>query len=179
MILSLLGRKVERTSFDDTSIAPNIFRQAAQEKFTLGLIGSTKVVISGAQKILESTYNIKNIVSNSGYFSDGEKPEILSKYLKCDIVICSMGTPRQEIILLELRKMGWQGTGFTCGGYFDQLVSSDGKNYYPYIIDKLNLRWAYRIFREPKRLWRRYLLDYPLGVIKLTASIKRLNIRKI
>jgi N-acetylglucosaminyldiphosphoundecaprenol N-acetyl-beta-D-mannosaminyltransferase len=33
--------------------------------------------------------------------------------------------------------------------------------YYPKWVDTANLRFAYRLIREPRRLWRRYLLEYP------------------
>ena len=69
-----------------------------------------------------------------------------------------MGAPRQERFLLNLRESGWRGAGFTCGGFFDQ-VSGNG-DYYPAWIDRLNLRFLYRLVREPRRLWRRYLVDY-------------------
>ncbi|MNN73388.1 UDP-Gal:alpha-D-GlcNAc-diphosphoundecaprenol beta-1,4-galactosyltransferase [compost metagenome] len=76
-----------------------------------------------------------------------------------------MGTPRQEDFLIELQESGWLGVGFTCGGYFDQLNSADGGLYYPGFIDRYNMRWAYRIYKEPKRLWKRYFVDYPVGML--------------
>jgi N-acetylglucosaminyldiphosphoundecaprenol N-acetyl-beta-D-mannosaminyltransferase len=36
----------------------------------------------------------------------------------------------------------------------------------PRWLQKLSLEWAYRLAQEPRRLWRRYLLDSPkvLGI---------------
>jgi len=28
-------------------------------------------------------------------------------------------------------------------------------------VQRLNLEWAYRLMQEPRRLWRRYLVDSP------------------
>ena len=94
-----------------------------------------------------------------GYFSDKEREDELDLLIKDnpDIVIVGMGTPLQEFFLRDLRELGWQGTGFTCGGYLHQ--SSNGIDYYPKLIDKLNLRWLYRIYDEPK-LFKRYTVDY-------------------
>jgi N-acetylglucosaminyldiphosphoundecaprenol N-acetyl-beta-D-mannosaminyltransferase len=69
-----------------------------------------------------------------------------------------MGGIAQEDFLISLADQGWKGCGFTCGGYLDQL--DDGLRYYPGWVDRLNIRFAYRLFREPQRLWRRYLIDY-------------------
>ena len=61
-------------------------------------------------------------------------------------------------VLLALVEAGWRGCGFTCGGYLDQL--GGGMRYYPAWVDRANLRFAYRLLREPRRLWRHYLIDY-------------------
>lgn len=174
--LCIFGKKVERISFDDTSIAPSIFSLISQKKLSLGIIGSAEVTIEAAKEIISSKYSIEDIIYQSGYFSNIEKNEILRKFLACDIVISSMGTPRQEQILMDLKAIGWKGTGFTCGGYFDQLASAGGGMYYPKIIDTLNLRWAYRILKEPKRLWRRYLIDYPIGIRFFIKNMQHIKI---
>jgi hypothetical protein len=38
------------------------------------------------------------------------------------------------------------------------------------MVDANNLRWAYRLSKEP-RLWRRYLLDYPVFVGKFSRQL--------
>jgi N-acetylglucosaminyldiphosphoundecaprenol N-acetyl-beta-D-mannosaminyltransferase len=73
-------------------------------------------------------------------------------------VIVGMGAVLQEKFLLTLRSLNWQGAGYTCGGFFHQ--TADTITYYPKIIDQLQLRWAYRIFKEPK-LFLRYSIQYP------------------
>jgi exopolysaccharide biosynthesis WecB/TagA/CpsF family protein len=82
-----------------------------------------------------------------------------------------MGTGKQELFLQGLANRGWHGIGITCGGYLDQL--SGGFNYYPAVVDRLNLRFAYRLIKEPRRLWRRYLLDYPRFVLWLCHDMVR------
>lgn len=155
----------KRMSFDDTSLAPYVFNTASKKNKTVGIIGSKEEVIQKTKLLLEKKYP-HLIISEcfSGYFSTEEKSKIIERLGLCDIVICGMGTPKQEEILIEIRSTGWRGTGFTCGGYFDQLCQSNGNSYYPTAIDMLNLRWAYRIYKEPKRLWKRYLVDYPQGI---------------
>jgi N-acetylglucosaminyldiphosphoundecaprenol N-acetyl-beta-D-mannosaminyltransferase len=82
-----------------------------------------------------------------------------------DIVICAMGCGAQEDFLLRLQESGWTGCGFTCGGYFDQL--GNGLRYYPEWIDKNHLRWLYRLYQEPGRLWKRYAVQYSLFCLLL------------
>ena len=163
---NLIGLPIKnRHSFDDTSDAPLIIKKYAYGIPRIGIIGSSSETISKAKKILESRYGNIILYCQDGYFSYEAETEIIKNFSRCDLVICSMGAPKQEIFLLKLADTGWTGSGYTCGGYFDQLVVANGSNYYPSIINKLNLRWAYRIYKEPRRLWRRYLFDYPIGCV--------------
>lgn len=154
-----------RRSFDDTSNAPEVFSWAAEHSMKVGIIGSSHDTIKKAEFLINKKYGPIIVWSHCGYFSAEEEIRITKDISICDVVICSMGTPKQEELLLKLQASGWSGRGYTCGGYFDQLVISNGQSYYPEILNSLNLRWAYRIYKEPKRLWRRYLLDYPKGLL--------------
>ena len=79
--------------------------------------------------------------------------------LNPDAVVVGMGAILQEQLLSDLYVKGWRGLGFTCGGYIHQTAMS-GVNYYPDFIDKYNLRWLYRMIKEPKLIYR-YLVSYP------------------
>lgn len=167
-------RKIERTSFDDTSIAPEVFTRAVERKLTVALVGGTEDNIQKARKLLEIKYpGIIISHARSGYFdSQHEQLHFLESALSCDILIVGMGAGKQERMLLDMRAKGWLGTGFTCGGYLDQFVHSKGNDYYPALVDKLNLRWLYRMLKEPRRLVKRYLKDYPYFLIKYGNKIE-------
>ncbi|MBD9632586.1 WecB/TagA/CpsF family glycosyltransferase [Pseudomonas sp. PDM19] len=161
----LFFNNTKRSSFDDTSLAPIVLKAVSEKNLKLGIIGSSRETILKAKRIIEAKYGINIKHTRDGYFKENELSQILEEFKECEIVITSMGTPLQEDFLLSLKQSGWNGTGFTCGGYFDQLASSNGLNYYPPLIDKLHMRWLYRIYKEPRRLWKRYLVYYPLGII--------------
>jgi N-acetylglucosaminyldiphosphoundecaprenol N-acetyl-beta-D-mannosaminyltransferase len=142
------------------------------KKLEIFLVGGQPGVAAQAQKIIVDKYPALKICGvSSGYFDD---PFAVIKCIEkspAKVVLCGMGSPRQENFLLELRKSGWSGIGFTCGGYLDQV--GQGFAYYPDIIDRLNLRFLYRLVREPERLWRRYLLEYMTFVRLLCNKIIR------
>ena len=115
--------------------------------------------------------NLKIVGYNNGYFiNKNAKEKVLNSItsISPDLLIVGMGTPYQEEILLEARKKGWHGTGYTCGGFFHQ--TTERINYYPRIVDKLNLRWLYRIYDEPN-LFIRYFLDYPKSFVLFTCDL--------
>ena len=53
----------------------------------------------------------------------------------------------QEQFLIKVKRIGYQGIGFTCGGFIHQ-TSKNEIDYYPAWIDKINLRFIYRMYKE-------------------------------
>ena len=168
----LHGLPAKRVSFDTTSLAPALFARARSRKLTIALVGGAPHVAEQASaQVVAHFPGIQIIATLDGYGDMAAKTSII-RQLRPDIVICGMGSGRQEVFLLELKRQGWRGWGFTCGGYFDQLVG--GIAYYPRWIDAANLRWAYRLAREPGRLWRRYFIDYShFGVLVCAARVRK------
>lgn len=161
-------KNLERKSFDMTSLAPQVFEYAINNNKSIYLIGTKPNLIEKAVKNIKKIYPKLQIAGfRHGYFDNQDEYKailIQIKDLNPDIVIAGMGTPLQEIFLLDLRNIGWKGIGFTCGGFLEQTANKI--DYYPKIIDKLNLRWLYRLYREPKRLSKRYFYIYPKFFIK-------------
>ncbi|MGP9677057.1 WecB/TagA/CpsF family glycosyltransferase [Halomonas sp. AOP27-A1-41] len=167
-------RVIKRTSFDDTSLAPVVFHHACQNDLSIALIGGTQENIQQAKDLLESKYpGIRILLAEPGYFDNEDVYQnCIDKAVSADILIVGMGAGKQEKVLLSARAKGWQGTGFTCGGYLDQLVQARGDDYYPEFINKFHLRWLYRLLKEPRRLSKRYFSDYPYFLIKFGNKIE-------
>jgi exopolysaccharide biosynthesis WecB/TagA/CpsF family protein len=164
---------LKRKSFDMTSLALDIFSLAVKNTDTVYLVGTTPSAIKVAVENITDRFS-GLIVSgyHHGYLDDEiiaseVIADIVSK--SPDIVVVGMGAPRQEQFLLSLRAAGWAGTGYTCGGFFHQTASSI--DYYPRWADKLNLRWLYRIYDEPK-LAKRYFMQYPLALCLIVYDFK-------
>ena len=164
-------KEVSRFSFDDTSIAPLVFDFAKTNNKTLAVIGTKESIIQKAVNAIENKFEINISYFRNGYFkNDLELQECIETIFNknIDIVICGMGTPNQENFLIRLKKTGWDGYGFTCGGYLHQIAIKE--NYYPVFFDKLNIRWIYRIIDEPKLL-KRYFYFYPNFFAKYLKNI--------
>lgn len=153
-----------RRSFDMTSDAREVLAEAVESSQSVFLVGSTEENILLAKEQLLSEFYGLNIVGVSGGYIKGRVGEVNQQILKAapDIIVCGMGTPLQEEFLLQLSDSGWQGRGYTCGGFFHQTTSSI--SYYPNWINRFNLRSIYRAWREPK-LFQRYVTYYPLFVV--------------
>lgn len=167
-------KKCTRQSFDETSIAPSVFHFAKENQLKIAIVGTKEEYIKNAVNNIEDKHDINVTYYRNGYFNSEEELNecykiILSKEI--DIVICGMGTPYQEQFLIGLVNKGWEGYGFTCGGFLHQ--SEKKANYYPNFFNKLNLRWVYRIIDEPK-LIKRYTMYYSIFIYRFLVKRKRI-----
>lgn len=178
-IVSFIGIKTQRKSFDMTSLAPQVFKNAEDSSFSVAIIGSEQVYLDKAlEHILAQYPGLKVIETRHGFFSESEeKKKYISKLaaISPDIVIVGMGTPLQDTFLIELKNHGWDGVGYTCGGFIHQ-TATKGTIYYPYYIDRFNLRWLYRIYDEPK-LFKRYALYYPVSIFLFFFDLLKYKIK--
>ncbi|MBA7934708.1 WecB/TagA/CpsF family glycosyltransferase [Klebsiella sp. RHBSTW-00215] len=161
------SKSINRCSFDMTSCAPVVFNFSLKENKRVFLIGSESDLIKiSYQKIIQSYPSINIVGYRDGFFTNDA--EILSSVLKIidlktDIVIVGMGAPRQEKFLLKLKENGYDRLAFTCGGFIHQLALGDA-NYYPALVNRLNIRFLYRMLKEPHTR-KRYIiagLKFPL-----------------
>ncbi len=171
----LTGLECPRISFDASSLADPFFRTAAEKKATILLVGGAPGVDEQMlDKLQDNWPGLKLTGSMHGY--GGLAPKVRSVMDKApDIVIAGMGGLRQERFLLDLAAAGYTGLAITCGGFFDQYL--ENARYYPRWIDRWNLRFAWRLFKEPKRLGRRYLIDYRIfiGLVLKAAWSKKIR----
>jgi alpha-1,3-mannosyltransferase len=76
-----------------------------------------------------------------------------------------MGNPEQEAWLsAHLTESGCR-LGFGVGGLFDFLAGSVPRA--PDWVQSARLEWMFRLLQEPRRLWRRYLVDMPLFLARI------------
>ncbi|MDN5751827.1 MAG: WecB/TagA/CpsF family glycosyltransferase [Nitrosospira sp.] len=83
------------------------------------------------------------------------------------IVLVGMGCPRQEYWASEHRS-SVKAVMVCVGGAFD--VHSGVMPRAPEWIRQNGLEWAYRLLREPRRMWRRYIYNNPAFLVLLGAA---------
>ena len=84
--------------------------------------------------------------------------ETLNK-LKPDILFLGMGAPKSEIWLHENEHRIPAKVAIGVGYAFD-IIAGDIREC-PRWMTRIGFEWAYRLCREPKRLWKRYLIRDP------------------
>lgn len=163
-LFRMFGVRVARTSFDFTSIANSYFELCCIKEYKIFFVGTEQKHLDGFLVKIKSEYpNLKIVGSRNGYFDDEVDYESALKNILVsnpETILVGMGSPYQEKLASDLCDLGWEGAAYTCGGFMHQTASAEELEYYPEWMDKLNLRWLYRIYDEPK-LFTRYFWEYP------------------
>src|SRR3954462_6025362 len=74
------------------------------------------------------------------------------------LVFLAIGSPRQEIVARALAARGIAvGTGLCVGASLEFLAGTERRA--PIMLQRAGLEWAWRLAQNPRRLWRRYLVD--------------------
>ena len=72
----------------------------------------------------------------------------------------AVGSPQQEMIAAEAKIIpGATGTAFCIGAALEFLTGRQRRA--PRVAQRLGLEWAHRLLSDPRRMWRRYLLEGP------------------
>ena len=146
------GKLVTRRSFDMTSMAPELFDYVAKHGKTIYIVASKREQVEKAVEIFHARYpKVKFAGYRNGYFVSEQEMDEEAKHivkLNPDFLIVGMGALMQEKFLLKAKNAGYQGIGFTCGGFIHQ-TSRNEIDYCPTWVDKTNLRFVYRMWKEP------------------------------
>jgi N-acetylglucosaminyldiphosphoundecaprenol N-acetyl-beta-D-mannosaminyltransferase len=155
----------ERVTGIDLFLA--LCKEASYRGWKIFLLGSKPTVAEEArEKLIQNWPDLKIVGTQHGYFTEQQEAEVLRKIGSSspDILAVGLGSPRQELWLLEhLPDLGVP-LGLGIGGSFD--VVSGQKKRAPKALSHLGLEWAWRLAKEPGRLPRMMALPkFALRVI--------------
>ena len=147
-----------------SDLFPRLCELSAKRGYTMFFLGAREGVAAKAAESLKQKYpglQVNGIFSPAyGFEKDqGQVEEIWTMIREAapDILIAGLGTPKQEIFLWQNREKLGGILAFGLGASFD-FEAGEVKRA-PKWMQKSGLEWIYRITREPKRLFRRYLTD--------------------
>ena len=138
----------------------------AQHEYRLFLLGAEPGVAAAAAQTFYTRFPQLQITSQHGYF-DTHGPEndaVIQKINRAapDILLVGMGMPRQEIWIQENLHRHSAHIVIAVGALFDYLAGHVKRG--PRWLTDSGGEWLSRLYSEPRRLWRRYLLGNPMFV---------------
>lgn len=161
--LKILGYNVRRIA--GIEFSRRMVEECAKSEQSVALVGAKLEIVQKAKENLE--HEIQGLYvtyAHDGYFRDDE--EILNelKIRQPRLVLCALGSPKQEEFILKAKELLPDALFVGVGGSFD--VWSGVVERAPEIYQKLGLEWLYRTVKEPKR-FKRIFPTLPLFVLKV------------
>jgi N-acetylglucosaminyldiphosphoundecaprenol N-acetyl-beta-D-mannosaminyltransferase len=168
---SILSRRIpERITYAEWAWRLAAF--AAAQGFSLYFLGGRPgVAREAARRLIESFPDLKIVGVRHGYFDhsagSAENEAVVAEINAAapDILLVGLGMPLQERWLMENRERIGAGVVLTGGAVFDYV--SGGLRRGPRLLTDNGFEWLARLFGEPRRLWRRYLVGNPLFLLRV------------
>ena len=138
-------------------------------------MGSSEAVLKRIQERLKNDY--PNIVLAGTYsppfkpvFTQEDNRDICDRInaAKPDVLWVGMTAPKQEKWIEENRNNIHVGFAAAIGAVFDFYAGS--KTRAPAWMQRVGLEWLHRLLSEPKRVWRRYIINNPRFIYLVLKS---------
>ena len=146
-------------NLNGTDLIPVIIQMAFKLNKKIFLVGGKPGVAKMAKREIEKQYpQIQISGIHHGYFAINDT-EIVTKInnSKADLLIVGMGVPLQELWINSIKHDLSSVKLCVAGGAIIDFISGNIQRA-PLWIRKSNLEWLYRLWLEPKRMWRRYII---------------------
>jgi len=149
-------------------VLPDLIAEAARLKKSVFFYGTTEKILTKVVQRIRREHPTLNI---AGYYSPpfrdlspAEKSIIIEMINNAhpNLVLVSLGCPKQEKWMAE-HKSKVHGCMLGLGQAFSTYAGVEKR--LPPWMRTLSLEWAYRLYREPRRLWKRYLYTNTLFLV--------------
>ena len=135
-----------------------LVERAAAQGWSVYFLGAREESVSKvAERFMKSHPTLRIAGWRNGYFDESvESVAEVIRASEADLLFVAMGSPVQELwIASNLERTGVR-FAMGVGGSFDHVSGSARRA--PGWMQRSGLEWLYRLVREPRRLWRRYLV---------------------
>ena len=161
--LKILGYNVRRIA--GIEFSHRMIEECAKNNQSVALVGAKPQIVEKAKENLEKEISGLYITyAHDGYFSNDEEIINELKIRQPRLVLCALGSPKQEEFIIKAKQVLPNALFVGVGGSFD--VWSGVVERAPEIYQKLGLEWLYRTVKEPKR-FKRIFPTLPLFVLKV------------
>jgi len=144
---------------------------AAKEGLRPFFFGAQQEIVEGTvehyRRILPE---LKIAGFRNGYYSEEEEQEIAEEIRdsKADMLFVAISSPKKELFLGRWRETMNVPYSMGVGGSFDVMAGKFKRA--PQWVQDAGLEWAYRWKQEPRRMFRRNMVDMPKFVAMVAAN---------
>lgn len=152
-----------------TDMLPYLCELSQKKDYSLFLFGAKPGVAEKMKKKLQEKFTkLKIVGTHSGYFDwQKDSPSIVEEIndSQANILLVAFGVPKQEQWITEnmtkLKPQVLMGVGGLFDFYSGEMTRA------PKWMREVGLEWLYRLMKEPKRMWKRYIIGNPLFIYRV------------
>lgn len=154
----LSRNRLPNTRLGSTDWLPSLNQVAHLKRVTI--IGATSdsngKFVHWLQKLLPDA-SVQGIPGQDWNQQKANETAVRVSAFNPQVIIIGLGMPTQELLAQQLLSQGYRGVIATVGGAIDQL--SGAQKNAPRWVGRFGVEWLWRLATQPKRLWRRYLIE--------------------
>ena len=169
--ISKLKNNPIKEKISGSDLFPAVCKLASNKGYKVFLLGAAEGIAVKAAENLKSKYNGLNIVGtySPSYGFDSREYEIkkiikMINEVKPDILAVGLGAPKQEKFLYTYSKQLNVPVSLAIGASIDFEAGNIERA--PKWMQNIGLEWFYRLCKEPRRMYKRYLID-DIKIIKI------------
>jgi N-acetylglucosaminyldiphosphoundecaprenol N-acetyl-beta-D-mannosaminyltransferase len=171
----LMGKPLpEKVSGSD--FVPLLLERAADRGWRVYFLGGAPGVAALARdRLLEQMPRLKVVGVDAPHIDPGDPPELRASIVERiraatpDIVLVALGAPKQEVWIDEVRDLLGPAVLLGVGASLDFVAGTVLRA--PRWMSNAGLEWLFRVSREPRRLWRRYVVRDPKFLVILARAV--------
>jgi len=167
------ARGIDLPVVPGSDLTAHLFQQIAKAGDRICLIGGDQTMLAEL-RALRPDLDIVQHVPPMGMLNNPAAmaaAEAFVRDAKARFTLLAVAMPQQEILALRVAQAGGaSGIGLCIGASLDFLTGRKARA--PLWMRKAGLEWLHRLLSEPKRLWRRYLIEGP-RIFLLTMRWRR------
>ena len=147
-----------------SDLMPHLCRIAAEKGYKIFLLGAAEGIAAKAADILKEQ-NPGLIIAGTysppfGFEKDQAELDKINRILKeseADMLFVGMGAPKQSVFIYENMDIYQIPMSFCVGATIDFIAGEQTRA--PRWMTDHGLEWLYRLFKEPKRMFKRYIVN--------------------
>jgi exopolysaccharide biosynthesis WecB/TagA/CpsF family protein len=154
-------------NLNGTDFTPAILAGSKRPLHVMLLGGRPGIAERAAAKLRADYPHHRFSVLSHGYFASQDEPALLARlaHERPDLLLVAFGNPRQEKWIADRIDSRHCAVAAGIGALFDFLAGEVARA--PDSFRALRLEWVYRLWLEPRRLWRRYVVGNPAFLMRV------------
>ena len=155
-------KSIDIETVPGSDLSASLFRDTFRAGHKVAIVGGDADTISSLQRLYAGPDYVQH-VPPMGILANRPAIDAVLKFVgdeRADFTLFAIGAPRSEIIAHQcFEEKRARGVGVCIGASIEFLLGH--KTRAPEWTQRSGLEWAFRLLSEPRRLWRRYLVDGP------------------